>query len=260
MLAPACLRTGRQPADLLFLDDVADATTFDPDFVGPRHRLRESLLLRLLLSARPGHELLNVGAGQGTFTQLLEARGFEVTSVDPSPAAVDLLRERARGAVLAAAAESLPFGDASFDGAVLGEVLEHVEDDLAGLREVARVVRPAGVVAISVPANPDWFGPSDEWAGHHRRYTRAALAELCSGAGLDVERLSPWGFPVSSFYHRRVYEPRLSASGPAAPTRSQRPAIAALGAALQIDRLFVGVERGALGYLALARRPQKPGR
>jgi SAM-dependent methyltransferase len=234
----------------------SDDATFDPDFVGPRHRLRESLLLKLLLAARPGRALLNVGAGQGTFSRLLEARGFAVTSVDPSPEAVELLRARVHGPVLAASAEALPFDDASFDGAVLGEVLEHVEDDLAGLGEVARVVLPRGVVAISVPANPDWFGPSDEWAGHHRRYTRAGLLDLCAGAGLEIESLRPWGFPVSSFYHRRIYEPRLSAQGPAAPTRAQRPAVAALGVALQFDRLFVGVERGALGYLALARVPR----
>jgi SAM-dependent methyltransferase len=197
--------------------------------------------------------VLNVGAGQGTFSQLLEARGFEVTSVDPSPEAVELLRARVRGPVLPSPAESLPFEDASFDAAVLGEVLEHVEDDLAGLTEVARVLRPGGIVAISVPADPDRFGPSDEWAGHHRRYTRAALIDLCQGAGLAVERLRPWGFPVSSFYHRRVYEPRLTARGPSPPSRGQRPAVALLAAALQIDRLFVGVERGALGYLLLAR-------
>ena len=83
--------------------------TFDPDFVGPRHRLREALLLRLFLSARPGRTVLNVGAGQGTFSQLLEERGFEVTSVDPLPAAVELLRARVRGPVLAGTAESLPF-------------------------------------------------------------------------------------------------------------------------------------------------------
>jgi ubiquinone/menaquinone biosynthesis C-methylase UbiE len=112
---------------------------FQPDFVGPRHRLRESLLLRLLLSARPGPALLNVGAGQGTFSQLLEGRGFAVTSVDPSPAAVELLRRRARGPVLAASAGELPFADASFDGAVLGEVLEHIEDDLSALCKVVRV-------------------------------------------------------------------------------------------------------------------------
>ena len=227
---------------------------FDPDFVGPRHRLRESLLLKLLLSGRPGPELLNVGAGQGTFTRALEERGFRVTSVEPSLRAVELLRMRVRGPVVDASAESLPFEDSAFDGAVLGEVLEHVEDDLAGLRETARVVRPGGVVAISVPANPAWFGPSDEWAGHHRRYTRAALLKLCAGAGLDVVRLRPWGFPVSSLYHRKIYEPRLAAQGAARPSGAQRPAVAVLGAALQVDRLFVGVERGALGYLLLARR------
>ena len=254
MLARACLRTDPEQADLLSFNGVGTASTFDPDFVGPRHRLRESLLLRLLLSGRPGPSLLNVGAGQGTFSQLLEARGFVVTSVDPSPEAVELLRVRVRGPVLAAAAEALPFGDASFDGAVLGEVLEHVEDDLGGLRGVARTVRPDGVIAISVPANPAWFGPSDEWAGHQRRYTRTALLALIADAGLEVERLRPWGFPVSSLYHRHIYEPRLTSQGPASPTRSQRPVVAVLGAALQIDRLFVGVERGALGYLALARK------
>ncbi len=227
---------------------------FEPDFVGPRHRLRESLLLRLLLSARPGPALLNVGAGQGTFSQLLEERGFEVTSVEPSPAAVELLRRRVRGPVLATSAGELPFDDVSFDGAVLGEVLEHIADDLAALREVVRVVRPGGVVAASVPANPAYFGPSDEWAGHHRRYTREALLELCDGAGLTVERLDAWGFPVSSFYHRRIYEPRLSAQGPARPRWYLRPAVATLGAALQLDRLFVGVEHGALGYLLLTRK------
>jgi SAM-dependent methyltransferase len=179
-----------------------------------------------------------------------------VTSVDPSAEAVELLHARVTGPVLTAAAESLPFADASFDGAVLGEVLEHVADDLAGLLEVTRVVRPNGVIAISVPANPAWFGPSDEWAGHHRRYTRTALLALIADAGLEVERLRPWGFPVSSLYHRHIYEPRLTSQGPASPTRSQRPAVTVLGAALQIDRLFVGVERGALGYLALARSPR----
>jgi SAM-dependent methyltransferase len=210
----------------------------------------------LFLGGRPGREVLNAGAGQGTFSQLLEARGFEVTSVDPLPAAAELLRARVRGPVLEGAVEDLPFEDASFDAAVLGEVLEHVGDDLAGLREVARVVRPGGAIAISVPANPAWFGPSDEWAGHHRRYTRQALLRLCAGAGLAIVRIEPWGFPVSSFYHRRIYEPRLTAQGPARPRWFLRPAVAAIGAALQLDRLFVGVERGALGYLVLARKSE----
>ncbi len=225
-----------------------------PDFVGPRHELRERLLLDLFLSARPGPEVLNGGAGQGTLSRRLAELGFEVTSTDVSPEAVELLRERAPGDVLEADLTSLPFEDARFDAAVLGEVLEHIENDRGALAEVARVLRPQGVLALSVPANPKLHGPSDVWAGHVRRYTRPELLEACAAAGFTVHRCLGWGFPVSRLYHRHVYERYLDRRGPAGPERRHGPFIALVGVLLQLDRLFVGVERGALGYLALATR------
>jgi SAM-dependent methyltransferase len=225
-----------------------------PDFVGPRHELRERLLLDLFLSAGPGPEVLNGGAGQGTLTQKLAELGFEVTSTDLSPETVSLLQERATGEVVEADLTSLPFPDASFDAAVLGEVLEHIEDDLAALTEVARVLRSEGALALSVPANPKLYGPSDFWAGHVRRYTRPELLEACTAAGFTVVRCVGWGFPMSRLYHRHVYERYLHRRGPAQPTRRHGPLVALVGALLQLDRIFVGVERGALGYLALATR------
>jgi SAM-dependent methyltransferase len=226
-----------------------------PEFVGPRHELRERLLLDLLLAGHPGPRILNAGAGQGTFSLRLEALGYDVTSADSSPAAVALLTKLVAGEAVRADLAAMPFAEATFDAAILGEVLEHVEDDRAALREVARVVRPGGLVAISVPANPKLFGPSDKWAGHVRRYTRRALLECCSEAGLRVDRCLGWGFPVSRLYHRHVYERYLDRRGPAEPGRRLSPVVRALGVLFQLDRLFVGVERGALGYLALARRP-----
>lgn len=226
-----------------------------PEFVGPRHQLRERLLLDLFLAARPGPEVLNAGAGQGTLSQKLAELGFEVTSTDVSAAAVAVLRARVSGEVVQADLTSLPFEGGRFDGVVLGEVLEHIRDDSGALREVARVLRPGGVVAISVPADPKLFGPSDTWAGHVRRYTRPALLEACTVAGLQVERCVGWGFPVSRLYHRHVYERYLDRRGPAAPSRRQRPLVTLAAGLLQLDRLFVGVERGALGFLALATRP-----
>jgi hypothetical protein len=69
-----------------------------------------------------------------------------------------------------------------------------------------------------------------------------------------VRRCVAWGFPVSALYHRHLYERRLDRHGAAPPRLWERPALTVLSLLLQIDRLFVGVERGALGYLLLAAR------
>lgn len=225
-----------------------------PEFVGPRHELRERLLLDLLLSERPGRRVLNAGAGTGSFSLELERRGFEVTSVDASTAAVGLLEQRLAGEVARADVVDLPFEDESFDATVLGEVLEHIPDDVAALREVARVIRGDGVLALSVPGNPARFGVSDRWAGHVRRYTRAGLVGVCEEGGFRVLRCVAWGFPVSALYHRHLYERRLHRQGSGAPRRWERAALTVLSLLLQVDRLFLGVERGSLGYLVLARR------
>jgi SAM-dependent methyltransferase len=225
-----------------------------PEFVGPRHELRERLLLDLFLSGGPGRRVLNAGAGQGTFSLSLAERGFEVTSADASPAAVEVLEARVGGEVAKADVTDLPFGDETFDAAVLGEVLEHIPNDVAAVREVARVLRPEGVLAVSVPADPSRFGPSDRWAGHVRRYTKEQLVGACEQGGFRVLRCQAWGFPVSALYHRHLYERRLDRQGSAPPRLWERLALRVLSAALQVDRLFVGVERGALGYLLLAKR------
>jgi len=66
-------------------------------------------------------------------------------------------------------------------------VLEHVEHDEQATSEVARVLCTDGVFALSVPAHPGWFGASDAWAGHVRRYTRRSLGALIdSTPGLDL--------------------------------------------------------------------------
>ena len=177
-----------------------------------------------------------------------------MTSVDASSAAVEVLRRRVPGEVAQADVTTLPFADAAFDAAVLGEVLEHVEDDRGALEEVARVLRPGGVLAVSVPADPKRFGPSDRWAGHVRRYSRQELLSACQAGGFTVERCRAWGFPFAALYHRYLYERRLDRHGASAPRRWERPALAVLSAILQVDRLFVGVEGSALGYLLLATR------
>lgn len=130
--------------------DVEHRWVSAPDFIGQRHELREKLLLNLFLAAVPGRRVLNVGAGQGSFTRLLEARGYDVVSSDVSPGAVDVLRDKVGGEVVEADMTELPFPGSSFDAVVAGEVIEHIEDDRRALLEAARVLRPGGVLALSV--------------------------------------------------------------------------------------------------------------
>lgn len=226
-----------------------------PDFQGPRHELRESLLLEAFLAAAPGRCVLDVGAGSGTFSGRLEQRGYEVTSTDVTDEALNVLRARVSGPVERAEATSLPFATASFDAVILAEVLEHIEDDTAAAAEAARVLRPDGILAVSVPRNPAWFSQSDQWAGHVRRYTREELLDRIESTGFTVITCKAWGFPFSALYHRTVFEwivqRRKQQSGPA------RAGLPLLGALLRIDRLFVGHERGSLGYILVARRAEE---
>lgn len=223
-----------------------------PDFQGPRHALREELLLDELLAEGPGSVVLDVGAGSGTFTNQLSARGFEVTSTDITDEALEVLRQRVSGQVERADATSLPFAASSFDAVVLGEVLEHVEDDAAALAEAARVLRPEGLLAVSVPRNPAWFSHSDEWAGHFRRYTRDQLESLVGEAGFEILTCKAWGFPISALYHRTAFEWIVARR--ATSSASLRAGSPVLSALLRLDRLFLGHERGALGYILVARR------
>ena len=130
----------------------------------------------------------------------LDGLGFEVTSADSRQPRSLCSPSFVSGDVREADVTRLPFEDGAFDGAVLGEVLEHVEDDRQALRELARVLRPGGVLALSVPADPALYGPSDEWAGHARRYTRDGLMTVCREAGFTVQRCFGWVFPALALY------------------------------------------------------------
>lgn len=227
----------------------------DPDFQGPRHELREELLLNAFLATSPGPTVLDLGAGSGTFSNRLLGLGFDVTSTDVTDEALDVLRSRVSGSVVRADATSLPFEPASFDAVVLAEVLEHVEDDAAAVAEAARVLRIGGTLAVSVPRNPAWFSASDRWAGHARRYSRERLVSRVEAAGFAIVTCRAWGFPISALYHRTVFEWVVSRrAGSSAPTRAGLPVLRAL---LRLDRLFVGRERGALGYILVARRVRR---
>jgi demethylmenaquinone methyltransferase/2-methoxy-6-polyprenyl-1,4-benzoquinol methylase len=121
---------------------------------------------RYLVSRLPqdGGHVLDVATGTGLVAAELVRRGFRVTGVDQSPEMLAGARRRfgARVELVEASAEALPFDDASFDHLTVTYLLRYVEDPAATLVELARAVRPGGVVAsleFGVPgglARPAW--------------------------------------------------------------------------------------------------------
>ena len=104
------------------------------------------------LAPAPGQTWLDVGCGNGAFTEVIATRAApaSLTGIDPSDAQIAFARERpgARGATFQVGdAQALPFADASFDLAVMGLVIAFIPEPARGLAELVRVTKPGGTVA-----------------------------------------------------------------------------------------------------------------
>jgi SAM-dependent methyltransferase len=155
---------------------------------------------------RPGERVLDLGCGGGRHAFEAYRRGGHVVATDldmrelgPVNGMFGAMRAEgeahvlARAAVLTADATKLPFPDGSFDKIIAAEILEHVPDDRGAMAEIARVLRPGGIAAVTVPA---WFPERVCWAlsreyhevpgGHVRIFTRAELARKLTATGLRI--------------------------------------------------------------------------
>lgn len=153
------------------------------------------------LALRPGERLLDVGAGAGRHAFEGQRLGADVVAVDLDTSALKdafasmTEAEGGTGSCAGGSATALPFPDGSFDRVIAAEVMEHVPNDRAALRELARVLRPGGTIAVTVPR---WlpelvcWGITDEYhapfvdGGHVRIYRESALAGRMRAAGFDI--------------------------------------------------------------------------
>ena len=158
-------------------------------FVGRRRVLLQ--VLDRYLGKNGSHErrILDVGCGTGTMLTYLASYG-QAQGVDIDEEAVGYCRERGLTDVRLGAAETLPFEDGSFDLVTALDVVEHLDDDAAALREIRRVLRPRGKVLVTVPAHPFLWGDQDEVNQHKRRYVATEVRERLTATGFDVLRLT----------------------------------------------------------------------
>ena len=154
------------------------------------YRERRVLLERQLRGLRPGRAL-DVGAAGGGNTRVLRRLGWDAIALEYGAEGAGVARERGLP-TLRGDATALPLDDASLDLVVAYDVLEHLDDDDAAVREVRRVLRPGGRYLVAVPCDPRLWSAHDEAVGHVRRYTRATLSSLLVRGGFSLGPVRSW--------------------------------------------------------------------
>lgn len=180
------------------------------------------------LDVQPGERIFDCGCGLGwTMKVIEELYDCRLAGIDNDVPRLRTASVEIGPGVQIAAADvlELPFADASFDKVILSEVLEHVPDDLASLLEVKRVVRPGGLIAITVPNHNypflwdpvNWMrerlklAPIREgffgglWTNHQRLYYREQIVDLVERADLAVEDVRQFVHYCFPFAHNLVY-------------------------------------------------------
>ena len=159
-------------------------------------RMREKPCLELL-DAKPGEKVLDVGCGLGYFLLSLSKKGVECYGIDTSPESLDYVREHITPNVKTGSCTSIPYEDNTFDKALFCEVIEHVADDNAALKEIRRVLKPGGRLVVSTPGFEGWLTRTYlKRLGHHEGgekherdgYYTSELEEKIEQNGMKVVR------------------------------------------------------------------------
>jgi len=216
-------------------------------------RIRARIVIPLL-AADAGREVLDAGCGPGVNSITLARRGLRVTAIDADAGKLETLevlkRLLAPGLKLERADVCrLPFEESSFDKVLCSEVLEHIEDDHAAVAEFARVLRPGGLLVVTVPSEASIVHEYEDDFGHARPgYSADSLQSLLRSQGLTVvrcdsylhSRFGQWAWQLN----HRLFRSKVLTVACFYPL---------FWLSVLLDRLLSS-QRPGLGLVALARR------
>jgi ubiquinone/menaquinone biosynthesis C-methylase UbiE len=187
------------------------------------------------LDLRDGDTVLDCGCGMGVYIMMMSRlRDLKIVGVDGDVGRLEWAEREGVDARLSRVdIHTLPFADNSFDKVLMSEVLEHLAEDRMALREVYRVLKPGGTLALSVPHAdyPFLWDPINKtiealglrpirnagpitglWSNHWRLYRPADLRDVIAGAGFRIEALEEqthYAFPLIHFIVYSIGKPLI---------------------------------------------------
>jgi len=165
-------------------------------FQGRRSIISGLLRQNLPVESKP-LRILDVGCGTGLMLEHLREMGQSPVGFDLHPLAMRYCQQRGLQRLVRGDVTRLPFGDSCFDLILALDLMEHVEDDRALLREFRRVAVPGALILLTVPAHPFLWSEHDESLRHYRRYRREPLRRLLAEAGFRPLR---FGYCISFLF------------------------------------------------------------
>ncbi len=137
---------------------------------------------------------VDIGCGVGSNLKILRSAGFNVIGLDRSIYALTLARRRGGFPLLVGDLNKLPIKTKSIGLIIAMDILEHLEDDANGIREIYRVLKNEGALILTVPAFGFLWGIQDDVTGHKRRYTKNEISDKLKKGGLDILKSSYYNF------------------------------------------------------------------
>ncbi|MCB9991894.1 MAG: class I SAM-dependent methyltransferase [Rhodospirillales bacterium] len=156
---------------------------------------------QLMKMMKPGQALMDFGAGIGTISELVreQAQPESITCLEIDAGNKDMLE--GKGFTVITDIAQCP--DASIDVVYSSNVLEHIEDDVAALKEIYARLKPGGYASFWVPAWKILWTKMDDRVGHFRRYRRPMMVQAFQAAGFTIDRCyyqDCLGFPVTVLF------------------------------------------------------------
>ena len=179
-----------------------DLTAFHEETAGGGHYIdrasREHTIESLLrhIPSRRG-TIMDIGCSSGLMVRALKEKFPEATVIGADYIVGPLQRlanDLPSTPLLQFNLINCPLPDRSLDAVVLLNVLEHIEDDAAAMRQVARILKPGGVAVVEVPAGSELYDIYDKQLMHFRRYDMSELEAMVTLSGLEVVERSHLGF------------------------------------------------------------------
>jgi 2-polyprenyl-3-methyl-5-hydroxy-6-metoxy-1,4-benzoquinol methylase len=208
-----------------------------------KQRIVRNLLSRYLAPRTNGEKarVADLGCGCGIMLWHL-SKDYEVRGVDGSPQAIEFCKQR--GVTVAQGQLPGPIGlpEKEFDAVLLLDVIEHLEKDKESVAAAAELLKPGGIMIVTVPAYQWLWSKWDTHHHHYRRYNRSMLKSAMNHSSLNLEMISyynTWLFPLAAT--TRIAGNILSKEGEVGPIKvPMAPVNAAFREIFASERALLG--------------------